>query len=390
MCIRKYFLHQNHCVIDRLTLMILTAATIAALAALAVSASGFTNSLIGSGNGHACVLPGDGSVKCWGGNVDGQSGTGGDPNDDDFPGWTEPVTVAGIDGAVEVDTSSRSSCARVKSGRVFCWGANYEGELGDGTDQRRATPAEVKGVVGALQLRSGGDQTCVVRNDRGVSCWGPPKTQRTGRVRKTPVAIKGLKRVRELAVGFYGACAIVEKGRLKCWGDNAAGWKPVGGSKHRPSPVVTKGIVGAKSVALADYSTCAVIRSGRVKCWGAPMTVKFKDFDKTQDFSKPRIVDGVTGASQVIAGDYHACALLKNRTVKCWGDGSDGQLGNGRYANDQKPSRVRGLKDVRALTGGFTTTCAVLLNNAVKCWGSTLVPHTRKNSKSAVPVTVVP
>ena len=71
-------------------------------------------------------------------------------------------------------------------------------------------------------------------------------------------------------------------------------------------------------------------------------------------------------------GDWHTCAILDNGDVSCWGDGSDGQLGNGETSNKGTPTLTSSLGTGRtavALSSGYTHTCAILDNGSVSCWG---------------------
>jgi alpha-tubulin suppressor-like RCC1 family protein len=72
----------------------------------------------------------------------------------------------------------------------------------------------------------------------------------------------------------------------------------------------------------------------------------------------------------IAAGGEHSCALLQNHSVSCWGDNSDGQLGDGSYATSSVPTLVSGLSDAIEVTGGHHHTCAVRTTGAVVCWGA--------------------
>jgi len=96
-------------------------------------------SSIASGGAHQCAVQ-SGVARCWGGNGRGELGDG------SFTASADPVTVLGLERAIEVSAGDRHSCARVESGGVYCWGANDGGQLGDGTATSRAVAAPVIGL----------------------------------------------------------------------------------------------------------------------------------------------------------------------------------------------------------------------------------------------------
>ena len=100
--------------------------------------------------------------------------------------WTPPVELA---------LGERHSCARFADATVRCWGANHQGQLGDGTTERRLTPTVVQGLDGVEQIAAGGDATCARMHDGTVRCWGA----RAGTTKPAPVP--RLERVTKIAVG---------------------------------------------------------------------------------------------------------------------------------------------------------------------------------------------
>lgn len=89
---------------------------------------------------HSCAVTQEGKVYCWGRNNRGQLGDG----STEYTG--EAHEVVGLDQVVEVTCGREHSCARKADGTVHCWGSNDKGELGDGTTTERRTPVPVIGL----------------------------------------------------------------------------------------------------------------------------------------------------------------------------------------------------------------------------------------------------
>jgi alpha-tubulin suppressor-like RCC1 family protein len=111
---------------------------------------------------------------------------------------------------------------------------------------------------------------------------------------------------------------------------------------------------------------------------GAPSTLGEKSFEVAASFEGAQgqqtytiVVNGAPlEVAQIAAGDTFSCALLLNRTVKCWGSNAEGRLGDGTVSNRTAPVPVANLANVAVLVGGNTHTCALLTDETVKCWGS--------------------
>lgn len=115
------------------------------------------------GNQHVCVAATDGRVFCQGGGA--ASGT--------ISGeFHAPLEIAGPKDVARVVADGDYACALEKQGRVWCWGDNAYGQLGDGTYLGRETAAPVQGIDSARELSVELDRACALLADGSVRCWG--------------------------------------------------------------------------------------------------------------------------------------------------------------------------------------------------------------------------
>jgi alpha-tubulin suppressor-like RCC1 family protein len=210
-----------------------------------------------------------------------------------------------------------------------------------------------------------------------------------------------------LSLGAGFTCALNANGAVQCWGDNNSGQLGDGTTTSRASlgnVTGLSGVVGEKATAIAvgQAHTCAVLSDGSVKCWGDNSSGQLGDGTTTSQKS-PVAVSGLpTGvkALALAAGFDHTCALLETGAVWCWGGNSNGELGNGTsVSRSTQPVVVSGLTGgtaphVIALTASGQHTCALLETNAVVCWGGNahgeLGDGTTTNRDQPVNVTGLP
>jgi len=92
---------------------------------------------------------------------------------------------------------------------------------------------------------------------------------------------------------------------------------------------------------------------------------------------------------QIACGDFHTCALMSDKTVRCWGRNQGGELGDGTAADKSKPTAVLGVKGVEQLALGANFVCARMGDGSVLCWGTGRVLGDGKLRERLAP-TVVP
>ena len=301
-------------------------------------------------------------------------------------------------------------------GEVWCWGQNFGGELGDGTQASRARPTQVSGVTKAVAIESGpafdygcnasrGSHTFALLDDATVTCWGSNVSGDSSWIVQSfvPTPIAGLTDVTAMGIAGYGNCAVLP--RWKCassWGVNpapvpaidgglddianlAAGYGIVAAGKDGTvwswtasssmgittvaAPTRVSGLGSIAGVAAGWGHQCALKSDGTVWCWGINYHGQVGD-GTTTDRATPVQVPGVAKAAQVVAGGQSTCALISDGSVMCWGDNTYGQIGLGTSGGDvPSPVVVPALTQVRQISIGVEHACAVRWDLSVWCWG---------------------
>jgi len=348
---------------------------------------GFVPTELVLGYDISCARSADGGVKCWGSDADGLLGPPIDMAGDRLaPGpdarwFGRPVSAlaAGDD----------HTCAIFDSGALACWGRNQAGQLGLGdTVDRGSQPDQLGsslpdvdlGGASAIAVAAGAAHTCAVTDGGDVRCWGDNGYGQLGtgdqvaltRPPVTPVALGTQASAAAAGAGF--SCALSTTGQVACWGDNAHGQLGAGDATPRsaPAPAVR---LPAKAIAIAagDDHACALLADGRIACWGANAHGQLGVGD-TEDRNTPTLTAAVSwsSAAAIAARADETCLVTRAGSVVCWGDNTYGQLGLGDVADRSTPGGPIDLGSARTAAlvstgGGFT--CARLDGAAVKCWG---------------------
>jgi hypothetical protein len=335
--------------------LLLVAATL-----LAANASEAAYNQVFMGYGHACVITTAGALRCWGENDYGQLGDG------TTVASATPVDVKGLPGpVVNVALGLAYTCAALADGSAYCWGLNSVGQLGNGEGRiwTLTPPGPVKALAGrVVSLTAGDSHACALLGDGSVQCWGEDASGQFGEGVSfgfTPVTVRNVSGATSIGAGATGTCA-VSAGRLSCWpggattlcagGDSVAPFIPV------PPPF------GSSCAAAIDPAP-RVVRDGVLFVAGACVV------DQIGAICPASIAD-ISGVAQLASGSNHACALMATGAVKCWGDNSAGQLGDGTVAAHKSPRDVPLLASgVVSLAADGGRTCAVTREGELKCWG---------------------
>ena len=333
---------------------------------------------LAAGGGYTCALLDDGALKCWGTNSSGRLGLGDTSNRGDGPGEMGDA-LPGVDlgtgrTAVALAAGMLHACALLDNGSVKCWGNNINGALGLGdTANRGDEPAEMGDALPevdlgtdrtALAVAAGAYFNCALLDTGAVKCWGNNNNGTLGLGLANgdhrgdepaemgdalPEVDLGVGRTATaVALGNSHACALLDSGALKCWGENRDGGLGLGDTESRGDepdemgdalPEVDLG-TGRSGVAIAagGYHTCALLDNGALKCWGANDSSQLGLGDvESRGVLPGQMGDALPGvdlgtgrtAIGLTASFLHNCAQLDTGSVKCWGYNELGELGLG-------------------------------------------------------------
>ncbi|MFH1435756.1 MAG: hypothetical protein ABIJ56_08585, partial [Pseudomonadota bacterium] len=284
----------------------------------------------------------------------------------------------GLSDAAMVSAGVDHTCALMRSGEVWCWGADDKGQLGNSAGASPSpAPVKVELASTATTISAGGNHTCAVLTGGALVCWGDNASGQLGdnttTDRFTPVPVVGLPSgVAAVAGGLLHTCALLGSGAMKCWGSDAEGQLGNGEPKTDSlTPVDVTGLSsGVAAIAAGEKHTCAVSGDGVLRCWGKNNRGQVGD-DSTTDRSAPVVVTTLAaGAVAAACGKEHSCALLDTGGVQCWGRNDNGQIGNiAAGAEIHVPLDVTGLTSgVASITADQKHTCAITTAGGAKCW----------------------
>jgi alpha-tubulin suppressor-like RCC1 family protein len=329
----------------------------------------------------------DGSLKCWGRNNYNQLGDGSTTT------RTSPVTVG--TGYSSVSAGGAGACAVNQSSGLMCWGkmqAVAVVSMTSSTYPSSTTPAATDSSEGYVLAAAGGEHRCAITVGGILKCWGASTYGVLGDgssdTASTPVEIDPATTYDSVSVSGAHTCARVgfgsATGVVRCWGENYDGQLGDGQGHTRTQPLTLTSQALFKSVSAAGssdsmgtpaYHSCGITSADAPMCWGDRTFGQLGDASTGGSSNTPVALDSGVSYSRISAGSMHSCGITAAGVLKCWGDGSLGQLGHGNGSTSYDSPTVvdAGTSYGEVAAGGDAEqahTCAITAADDLYCWGS--------------------
>ena len=324
---------------------------------------------LAAGQGHACAVLHSGRVKCWGGYTDaGDLGIGNLDPHGTTPGTMGnnlPLVDLGKDQLASAVDSYYTGCAILGGGQLKCWGDATFGALGTGAGESLGDqPGEMGDLLKPIDL--GKNRTAT-----------------------------------QVATAVWTVCAVLDDNSAKCWGWNGNGWLGQGDKNDRGDgpgemgdnlkPIDLGKDRKVVTIAIDNSHACALLDDATVKCWGQQTEGNLGNGQpglgavgdapgEMGDNLKPLSFGAGRTVKQLGVGARHACVILDDDKVKCWGSNNYGQLGLGDMQNrgddpgelgDALPYVDLGKnRTAIQIAAAYFHSCAILDDNSLKCWGA--------------------
>jgi alpha-tubulin suppressor-like RCC1 family protein len=328
-----------------------------------------------------------GRVWAWGANPLGQLGNGTTTDSNAL------VPVTGMTSVIAVAGGGDNGYALRSDGTVWAWGFGGQGQLGNNTTVSSNLPVQVSGLAGVTAISAGGYSAYALRDDGTVWAWGFGGLQELGNGSSSnsvvPVQVSGLTSVTAIAGGYNAGYAVRSDGTVWAWGSNIDEQLGNGTTTNSGVPVQVSGLTSATAVATGGNHSAYVLTSdGTVWAWGDNVAGQLGN-NSTNDSNVPVQVSGLVGVTAIAAGGSDAYALRTDGSVWAWGTNGVGELGNGTTVGPATVAvRVSGLTSVTAITAGYYGCLALRSDGYVWAWGGNSLGQLGNgtNTDSSVPV----
>jgi Regulator of chromosome condensation (RCC1) repeat len=286
----------------------------------------------------ACGLTNAGAAYCWGTNASGQLGIG------TFTAFErQALAVSGGLVFSNIIAGDAFACGLATTGVVYCWGDNTLGQLADGSTAGRGVPAPVSTAEHFTTIAAGNQHVCAIATTGTTYCWGANDGGQLGgestntcvvpgydyysyygpttidvSCARAPIVVKNAPGNFRAITASNGTCGLLDSGQAYCWGYGKIGAIPNSGQ--------------FTSLAAGNAGVCGITTTQLISCWTYA--------DPLVPPSILTSVPGVAAPRSLVGGHQHWCAIDGAGIAYCWGDNSDGQLGNGTRAAPATPSPV--------------------------------------------------
>jgi alpha-tubulin suppressor-like RCC1 family protein len=292
------------------------------------------------------------------------------------------ATVHVLTSALGVSAGWLHTCAVLQPNIPACWGAGFDGRLGNGTpDHPVDHPRPVSGTF--TQVSGGFRHSCGTTPTHQAFCWGYELVGELGdgvssATRLAPVAVSGGLSFDVVSAGNNFSCGITVTNGAYCWGSGTSGQLGNGAFKDDSTPVLVSGglsfiaITTGRDVELQPVGSgfaCGIAANSAAYCWGNNSHGELGDSGSSSHSAPFPVAHGLT-FMRLSAGYQHVCGVTLTNLAYCWGKGTSGQLGNGAAVGSNLPVPVSGGLQFFWIAAGSDHTCGITTSGDAYCWGA--------------------
>jgi len=335
---------------------------------------------IDAGGYHTCALDEESDAYCWGNNTEGQLGTGVTSGKRD-----EPQAVRMLFGTKfqQISVGRNHTSAIDLAGNIWVWGANFDGQLGDGTTQYSPFMKQVvfPDALTFTKVEAGRRHTVALDQNGEVWTWGHNGSGQLGDStttdRLTPVKVQipeGMT-FTDVYAGGGRTMALTASGEYWGWGFNGNGRLGDGTTEDKLIPV--KGIlpdgITLTELSAGDTYNLALDNSGKLWAWGFNGDGQLGN--GTTDHSSelvPVDLPSNIAVESFSAGRRHNLAIATDGSVWAWGNNNFGAIGNGSFdADETTPVMVQVPfgEQFQMISAGLDYSMAISENDEIWGWG---------------------
>jgi uncharacterized protein YjdB/alpha-tubulin suppressor-like RCC1 family protein len=287
-----------------------------------------------------------------------------------------PIRIFGISPSAITSCSAGQffSFSIDSKGRLWSWGANVFGQLGDGTTIARNSPANISEGTRFKAVSTGGWSTIALDSAGYVWTAGSNSSGQLGNSTIAPnssfIKIMSGRKFKSIASGLDFCFAIDENDDLWAWGNNSYGQLGDGTTEDRLTPFKCKPDTKFKSVAAGYTHSMAIDVSGHLWAWGNNSSGQLGDMTKEQR-TTPIMVMSDKKFTSVGCGEVHTIVLDESGWLWSFGSNDKNQLGtNVSYFEEEIPTQIKPGTKFKSISTGYFNSIAIDINNTIWGWGN--------------------
>lgn len=316
----------------------------------------------------------------------------------------------------KVSPSTEHICGLSLNNKIWCWGNNVVGNLGNNSKVSSPVPQTIhsRNNLRFTHLSSGRYNNCALSFEGELWCWGPDYGGKLGNKDKgasiiperIPIVINPPEEesltcnlndgncssnYTKLTATGGSICGLTQENQLWCWGSNSENQLGIASINYSILPRHLNSISELEptpdfiDVSMGNLHTCAISDDNKGWCWGKGEYGQLANGESgdagiqseyPSQISAPANLGRDLSLTQISSGVFHSCGLDDENKIWCWGDNEYGQLGtrNNELANlptkiDHDPLELGNELNFTAVSSGNYHSCGLDTENKIWCWG---------------------